>query len=109
LSAHGDPNDALNTYWKKNVINEKLPYMDIVFVGTTSSGGSMPIHDRWWAIGESGLEMGGSMNGLGKKIIKISKLSKEELYNVESKFNPYLNRRIKEIEDERLEYRTINI
>lgn len=95
-------------HWRK-MSDQEPPYTEITIVGTRSQG-EPPIHDRWWVSNGSGLRFGTSFNSLGTlKITDISKLSREEARSREELIDQYLNRVIKDLNGERLDYQIFTI
>jgi len=102
--------EALTKFWVDNVTSETMPFLDIVFCGVPSLDNTLPIHDRWWISGKTGLSLGCSMNGIGaSRISAISKLNHEEVLQIEDKINAYLFIEQRMYNAERINYQTITI
>lgn len=106
-----DMEDFIIKYWKDNVGSESLPGFEITLCGQKSKNLEMPIHDRWWLSENSGVRIGGSINGIksGSKLIELSKIDSEELINIKHRVLPYLNREQKYFSDEKLKYYTYTV
>jgi len=109
-AAEPSASDVMRAFWRANVSSDAMPYIDIVFCGIPSLNNEMPIHDRWWISGKSGLRLGGSINGIeGKRITSISKMKNEEVIPVSSRIDGYLYRKQRVYQDERINYLEVSV
>lgn len=107
IDPDGEICNAVKTFWRNNVSSNSMPFFDLVFCGAPST---LPIHDRWWLSGKSGLRFGGSLNGLdAKRISTISKMKNDEVLQVTSKTEGYVNQTQRMFEGERLNYQKYTI
>lgn len=95
--------------WRLQVSDQLPPDTELVIAGTASEG-LLPIHDRWWICEEAGLRFGTSFNGLGRnKASEISVMNKDELSICEAEVDKYLNREVKVVNGERMEYQLFTL
>jgi len=96
--------DHYRSYWRSHFPGIKLPKIEIIVVGTQSSGDS-PIHERWLLTNETGLRIGTSYNSLGiTKTSEISFLTQDEAAQRELEADKYLKREKQEYNNERIDY-----
>ncbi|MDC7767147.1 hypothetical protein POL82_27070 (plasmid) [Priestia aryabhattai] len=99
--------EAYRNYWKMNISDQQPPKTDIVIVGTTS-GGQLPIHDRWWITKGGGLRIGTSFNSIGiSRESEISVLVESEATEREAEVDKYLYFTEREYNGQRLSYSII--
>jgi hypothetical protein len=109
-TAEPSASDVMRAFWRANVSSDAMPYIDVVFCGIPSLNNEMPIHDRWWISGKTGLRLGGSINGIeGKRITSISKMKNEEVIPVSSRIDGYLYRTQRLYQDERINYLEVSM
>ncbi|MEI3337933.1 MAG: ATP-binding protein [Clostridium sp.] len=68
-----------------------------------------PIHDRWILGEKSGLELGGSINGFGKKIMKISSIEIDDVIQNELKIREFLDRKIRVFKEQKVNISQFNL
>ena len=97
--------EAYRHHWRIHIsANQDPPDTEIVIVGTTS-GGELPIHERWWLTHGGGLRIGTSFGSLGiSRDSEISFCTEEEAIKREAdEVDPLLQRK-KEHRGEKLLY-----
>ena len=98
------------TYWKK-ISDDLPPFVNITFCWNPEDNNNKPIHDRWIITKNSGLRLGTSINSLGVK--KESELSvmkpNEALIILENTVKEYVFKKKKEINNQRLSYKSFNL
>jgi hypothetical protein len=104
LEHSDDISDSVNIYWEENVISGPLPEIEFLFVGAQSKRDQLPIHDRWWISGNSGIRAGTSICGFGKKISEITILDSDEVASIEQMISGYLTKKQKVFEGKRVKY-----
>lgn len=98
--------EAYRNYWRIHLsANQDPPDTEVAIVGTTS-GGELPIHERWWLTRGGGLRIGTSFGALGiSRDSEISFLTEEEAAKRETEeVDPLLQRRRREHRGEKLLY-----
>ncbi|MEZ8971274.1 hypothetical protein AB6E36_12335 [Vibrio cyclitrophicus] len=102
---HGDDfAEIIDKYWNDNISNSDHPSFEFTFAGYGQKN-QIPIHDRWWLSPNSGLAIGTSLNGLGKRISQISKLTLDERASVNEKVSPLLDRKMGRFSGEKVKYK----
>lgn len=97
-SSEWDPASEYLRAWRRTSDDEP-PNVTIVVVQTEQG---CPIHDRWWLGETSGLSLGTSLGGLGKKESEISLLNEVETRHETRRMEPFINRSIKHYQGERI-------
>lgn len=99
--------ETIKDFWNDNICSEgTLPDLKIISVGLQSLGDQMPIHDRWWLTGSSGIHLGTSTNALDKKrIYRISKLTETERENLDHTIKGFLEMSQSKYEGERVRFK----
>ena len=105
-----DIGGTLYNYWIDNINSQSVPNIKIIFAGLESMKDRMPIHDRWWLSGKSGLRFGGSINGLGgMKIQEISNITANQLVNIEHQTSGFISTKQRTSNEERIKYFTVTV
>jgi len=105
-----DIENEYNNYWKK-ISDEKPPFTNITFCWVGENRHAKPIHDRWIITKNSGLRLGTSFSGLGvSRESEISIMTPSEVKNVyDNILIEYLHRKKKEINNQRVSYRSFSL
>lgn len=100
---------AFGHHWRRHVSESEPPDTEVVVAGV-EPGGHLPIHDRWWFVGEAGLRCGTSFNGLGgTKESEISVLSQEEVSVRRNEVARFLDMRPRESDGKKVRYNLFNL
>jgi len=102
--------EEYKNYWKK-ISDETPPFVNITFCWNSEDINSMPIHDRWIITKNGGLRIGTSINSLGcKKESEISVMQPNESLNIlEHTVKDYVNKRKRELNKQRLSYKSFSL
>lgn len=96
--------DTFRNYWRLRISDQAPPETDVIIIGTKSTG-QLPIHDRWLISNGSGLRVGTSYNSLGiSRESEISKLSGNEIKEIEFEVDQYIDYIKREYNGERLSH-----
>lgn len=101
--------EIIYDYWRDNISSAAPPGIKFVFAGVKALNGGLPIHDRWWLTGTTGLRFGGSINGIGNRISEISIINEDELINIESQVMGFVNETQREFNGERVRFMATSI
>lgn len=105
----GNYEEEYNRAWRLHVSVEDPPNAEIFIVGTKGRGDS-PIHDRWIVSKNHGLKIGTSLNSIGtSKVSEISELTEQGRIDKDEQINQIINREMREIDGERLQYSIFNL
>jgi len=95
--------DFYADYWKRNFSEQAPPQTEIVVVG--GHNGELPIHDRWLISRTTGLRLGTSLNGLGRrKDAELTPLRGDEVEERMKETMQYVHRHKREHLGQRLNY-----
>ncbi|MPM08864.1 hypothetical protein SDC9_55180 [bioreactor metagenome] len=102
--------EEYKNYWKK-ISDEIPPFVNITFCWNSEDNNNMPIHDRWIITKNSGLRLGTSINSLGnKRESEISVMKPNESLNIlENTVKDYVYKRKKELNKQRLSYKSFSL
>lgn len=102
--------EEYKNYWKK-ISDEIPPFVNITFCWNSEDNNNMPIHDRWIITKNSGLRLGTSINSLGnKRESEISVMKPNESLNIlESTVKDYVYKRKRELNKQRLSYKSFSL
>ncbi|NLE03233.1 MAG: hypothetical protein GX638_00320 [Crenarchaeota archaeon] len=102
--------EEYKTYWKK-ISDEIPPFVNITFCWNSEDNNNMPIHDRWIITKNSGLRLGTSINSLGnKRESEISVMKPNESLNIlENTVKDYVYKRKRELNKQRLSYKSFSL
>ncbi|SFH52074.1 ATP-binding protein [Modicisalibacter xianhensis] len=108
-SCGGDISEGIIDFWEENVSTGEMPDIELLFAGAASLDWELPIHDRWWLSEDSGITIGTSMNGVGKRLSVLSKLDSNETAEIEQKLESYVNKKQKSFDGKRVRYESLSI
>jgi hypothetical protein len=98
--------EAYHNYWRQNFSDQAPRDCEVIVIG--DNAGALPIHDRWWLVGDAGLRMGTSFNQLGvNKDSEISPLSGVEAAERLQEVLALIGREKREHLGQRLSYQVI--
>lgn len=90
-------------YWKKNVSSEEPPDLQIVIVKNVKNG-DCPFHDRYIIADEYAVQIGGSINGLGKaKDISINLIDDSTRNERSTYFRYFIDNKIIQLKRKKIE------
>jgi hypothetical protein len=93
--------------WRRH--RDDSPPSTVIIFARCSESEKCPIHDRWWLSEESGLQLGTSFGGLGKREATIRRLDADEVKVVLNSVMPYVSLSRREFDGERIEYLTCQL
>ena len=94
-SEREDFSEEFLDYWKAQISSENPPYTIFTAAGIKGSNDS-PFHDRYILGEKAGVQIGGSINGLGKKKdMVITELSEEIVQKMNEYFNNFFSTNLK--------------
>lgn len=107
IAGDADISESISKYWKDNICPDRVPAIEIVFVGVKDDSKKQIIHDRWWISisTNNGVKIGTSISGIGKQVCSIDKLSTPEIVDANNSLRGFFDRNIKEFQGEKLTYK----
>lgn len=94
--------EAYQTHWRSNYSEADPGEVRIVIVGTRENG-SLPIHDRWWISGTTGIRLGSSLNSIGiNKASEVTEIEEKDFEGIKNTVEKYLSGAAKTPKGERL-------
>lgn len=97
------PEDSFQIGWRE-ICDAPPPLTEIIIVSHGPDEGH-PIHDRWILSDESGLRLGGSLNGMGLiKTSEISTIDRDEVVSRRMELDCYCGRQRRELNGEKITY-----
>lgn len=105
-----DLDEYIEKFWKENICPDRNPRVEFVFCGTANDK-SPVIHDRWWLScdGGSGIKIGTSIGGIGKKISGIEKMSHLGTLDTLENLNEIFQKNMKEHKGHTTKYKSAMI
>lgn len=102
--------EEYKNYWDR-ISDELPPFTNITFCWNPENLNNFPIHDRWLLTKNGGMRMGTSINSLGKnKESELSIMKPSEALNIlENTVLEYIKRKKREINNQRLSYKSFNL
>lgn len=96
--------------WKK-ISDEVPPFVNFTFCWIPEDKNYRPIHDRWIITKNGGLRLGTSFNSMGiKRESEISVMNSNEALNImENTLKDYISKKKKEINNQRLSYKSFTL
>lgn len=104
----GDLDEIYATHYRLHISDHDPPAVEFVCVGTGESDGA-PFHDRFWLGDVTGLRLGTSYNGLGKRDADIGFMNEMEAQRKRKEVSRYCQKLIRYVEGKKLRYVTFTI
>lgn len=90
-SDDAEPDEVFSNYWTTKVSAQEMPSAQLIVVSTKIKN-STAFHDRYIIRGNEGVQIGGSINGLGKdKKLSIVKLDSQQVADVINNHSHYFS------------------
>lgn len=105
----GDISEGIVGFWEENISTGEMPEVELLFAGAASLDWELPIHDRWWLSEDTGVTIGTSMNGVGKRLSVLSRLDSNETAEIEQKLESYINKKQKSFDGKRVRYESLSV
>jgi hypothetical protein len=104
-----DIEEEYRKYWNK-ISDEIPPFTNFTFCWVPEDNNNKPIHDRWIITKNGGLRLGTSFSSLGmKKESEISLMESNESLNIlEHTLKEYISKKKKEINNQRISYKSFS-
>lgn len=94
--------EAFEYEWQK--ISDEDPPLTKIVIATIGTTGKPPFHDRWILSETSGLRIGTSWNGIGRRCSEVSQMALHERNKIMQMMEGFLRRKPQFVEDEPVEY-----
>lgn len=101
--------DAYRDSWRNSISEAQDPPNTLVVVAGHGPDGKPPVHERWILAETGGLRLGTSLNGFGKKISEISRVTKEEALMRRQVLDPFILQRRWQHLDTRVSYSSFSL
>ncbi|KVW99877.1 ATP-binding protein [Shewanella frigidimarina] len=94
----------ITNYWNDSISKSSLPQINFLFI-SYGKDNKFPLHDRWWLANESTITVGTSISGLGMRTSQISVLDLDNRIAVDDMVSPFLEKKQRFYQDEKLKYK----